>query len=187
MRYALIKNNKVENVIIADEDFIKHLDAKYDYIESVDNIRVGPGCSYDPVKKVFGNLPPPSLPSLGELKSTKLTQLESIFQEKAKEPIFDTNNNCSWSGGSESAMLIDGAIRLAQQKATSNTDSTSVVTINLYDSSTEIHTLSIADAQKVSILVAGAFQTLYAKKAAIAKAIKDAATVVDMNNISITL
>ena len=187
MRYALIKNNKVENVIIADEDFVKRLESKYDYIENVDGKQVGPECSYDPIKKIFGDPSPPPLPSLEELRTTKLAHLETTFQNKVKEPILDTDNNCSWSGGSQSAMLIDGAIRLAQQKAALNDDSTSVITVNIYDSSTEMHTLSISDAQKVDVLVADVFQTLYAKKAAIAKAVKDATTVEDLNNISITL
>ena len=184
MRYALIRNNKVENVIVADEEFIKHLVSKYDYIENVDGKQVGPGCSYDPLEKVFGDPPPPPLE---ELKPVKLAQLETIFQEKAKQPVLDTINGCSWTGGSESATLIDGAIRLAQQKAAANTDSTSVVTVDLYDTASNKHTLLIADAQKVAILVADTFQALYAKKAAIAKAIKDATTTDDIMKIGIEL
>ena len=179
MRYALIKNNKVENVIVADEEFIKKLASKYDYIENVDGKRVGIGCTYDSVKKVFGDLPPPPLQSLEELKSTKLAQLETTFQNKAKDPIPDADNNCSWAGGSESAMLIDGVIRLAQQKGSP--------TVDLYDSMGKLHILSIADAQKVWILVAEAFQALYAKKIAKANEIKSATTVDELKKIDTTL
>ena len=179
MRYALIKNGKVENVIIADAEFIKHLASKYDYIENVDGKRVGPGCSYDPIKKVFGDPSPPPLPSLEELKATKLAQLETAIQSKANEPVPDADNNCSWAGGSESAMLIDGAIRLAQLKGSP--------TVDLYDTASKVHTLSIPDAQKVFILVAEASQTLYVKKMAKASAIKNAATVDDIKKVVITL
>ena len=179
MRYALVKNNKVENVIIADEEFIKKLATKYDYIENVDGKRVGPGCSYDSIKKIFDDPPSPPLPSLEELKATKLAQLETAFQNKVKEPILDADNNCSWVGGSESAMLIDDAIRLAQQKGSP--------TVDLYDSTDKLHTLSVADAQKVWILVAEASQTLYAKKIAKANEIKSATTVDELKEIDITL
>ena len=175
MRYALIKNNKVENVIIADSKFIEHLLPKYDYIENVDDKLVGLGCSYDPIKKVFGNPPPPPLPSLEELKTTKLRQLETAFQEKVKESIPDTDNNCSWAGGSESAMLIDRAIRLAQLKGS--------LTVDLYDIADKVHTLSIPGAQKVFILVAGTSQTLYLKKITKASAIKGATTVDDIKKV----
>ena len=182
MRYALIRNNKVENVIIADEEFIKHLAPKYDYIENVDGKRIGSKCSYDPVKKIFGDPPlppPPPLPSLGELKASKLAQLETVFQNKTKEPISDADNNCSWFSNSESAMLIDRAIRLVQLKSS--------LTVDLYDTANKVHTLSIPDAQKVFILVAGASQTLYVKKIAKINEIKNAATIDDLKNVAITL
>ena len=176
MRYALIKNNKVENVIIADTEFIKRLASKYDYIENVDGKRISSGCSYDPIKKVFGDPPPPPLPSLEELKSTKLAQLETTFQNKAEEPIPDADNDCSWPSGSESAILIDVAIHLAQLKGS--------LTVDLYDTTNKVHTLSIPDAQKVFILVAGASQTLYVKRMAKANEIKNATTIDDLKNVT---
>ena len=119
------------------------------------------------------------LPSLEELKSTKLAQLETAFQEKAEKPISDADNNCSWTGGSESAMLIDRDIRLAQLKGS--------LTVDLYDTASKVHTLSIPNAQKVFILVAGASQTLYVKRMTKANAIKNATTIDDLKNVAITL
>ena len=175
MRYALIKNNKVENVIVADEEFVKRLASKYDYIENVDGKRVGPKYSYDPVKKVFGDPSPPPLPSLGKMKVSKLAQIETTFQSKVKQPIVDSINNCSWPGGNESTLLIDRAVRLAQQKK--------AITVNLYDTTGKAHTLSIVDAQKVLTLVADTFYALYAKKMAIAMQTKDAATIDDVKKV----
>ena len=119
------------------------------------------------------------LPSLEELKTTKLDRLEVTFQEKAKEPIPDTDNDCSWAGGSGFAMLIDRAIRLAQLKGS--------LTVDLYDTTNKVHTLSIPDAQKVFILVASTSQTLYVKKMTKANAIKNATTIDKLKNVAITL
>ena len=183
-------NYNIHQISTTDMDGKIHKSWAYDYVEIkglVTKTKFEEALKQEALnKKDKTKWTPSSLLSLEELKTTKLAQLETTFQEKAKEPIPDTSNNCSWSGGSESAMLIDGAIRLAQQKAAA-TNSTGTVTVNLYDSASEMHTLSIADAQKVDALVANAFQTLYAKKAAIAKAIKNATTIDDVNNISITL
>ena len=181
MRYALIKNNKVENIIVADESFINSIKSDYDHIEKVDAVQVGPGWGYDLTTKTFKEPTPPPAPALTleEVKSQDLAQLETLFQEKAKQPILDTVNGCSWPGGSETALLVDGAIRLAQQKG--------ATTVDLYDTTGKVHILAIADAQKVSVLVADAFQALYAKKAAIAKAINAATTVDDVKKVAIVL
>ena len=180
-RYALIKNDKVENVIVADEEFINFIKSNYDYIENVDAVLTGPGWNYDPITKTFDEPapPPPPLPSLEEAKSQALAQLKANFQEKAKQPIIDTINGCSWPGGSEIALLIDGNVRLAQQKA--------ATTVDLYDTTGKVHTLAIADAQKVSVLVAEVLQSLYAKKASIAEQINAATTVDDVEKVSLVL
>ena len=46
MQYALINNNKVENIIVADQEFIDDISNQYQHIESLDqpgehNIGVG--------------------------------------------------------------------------------------------------------------------------------------------------
>lgn len=45
MHFALIKNNLVENIIVADDDFISNL-PDYDNIVNVDEIDVGVGWEY---------------------------------------------------------------------------------------------------------------------------------------------
>ena len=181
MRYALIKNNVVENVILADKNFIKTISSNYDYVRQVTNMPVGPGWSYDSTTKTFKEPTPPSVPTLtlDEAKAQDLARLETYFQEKVKQPILDPANSCSWPGGSETALLIDGAIRLAQQKG--------ATTVDLYDTIGKVHTLAITDAQKVSVLVADAFQSLYAKKMAIAEAINTATTVDEVKKVAIVL
>lgn len=80
MRYALIKKGKVENVIIADAEFIKHLASKYDYIENIDGKRAGPGCSYDPVNRTFGSPSPPLSLSLEEARAHALSHIAAITE-----------------------------------------------------------------------------------------------------------
>lgn len=49
MYYALIKNSKVENVIVADDSFIELIKADWDEIIKVENYEtsgVGPGTAY---------------------------------------------------------------------------------------------------------------------------------------------
>jgi hypothetical protein len=59
MRYALIKNGVVDNVILGDEDFVAHLTAQgvYDHIEALDTAEEqkvgGPGWLYDAATGVF--------------------------------------------------------------------------------------------------------------------------------------
>lgn len=50
MYFALIKNNKVESIIVADEDFVTSLQG-YDSIVNVDGVEVGVGWEY--VNKEF--------------------------------------------------------------------------------------------------------------------------------------
>lgn len=181
MKYALIKNNKVKNIIVANENFINSIKSDYDHIEKVDAVQAGPGWGYDPTTKTFKEptQSPAPLLTLDEVKSQYLAQLETLFQEKAKQHVLDTVNGCSWPGGGEAALLIDGDIRLAQQKG--------ATTVDIYDTTGKVHTLSIADAQKVSVLVADVFQSLYAKKAAIAEAINAATTVDEVKKVAIVL
>ena len=47
MNYALIKNNKVENIIVADDDFIKTIESNYDSVINVTNKHVGVGWLFD--------------------------------------------------------------------------------------------------------------------------------------------
>jgi len=51
-RYALIKNNLVESVIVGDSDFIKNIN-DYDAIIDVSNLSVSPGDSYYPDTAIF--------------------------------------------------------------------------------------------------------------------------------------
>lgn len=76
MQYALIKANKVENVIVADPDFIQQIRADYDHIEPLDTLLeqglgVGMGWTYE--NGTFISPPQPEAPTID--LGSKITQL----------------------------------------------------------------------------------------------------------------
>lgn len=49
MKFALIKDGIVKNIIVAEQDFLPHIQDQYDYIIDVSEMAhyPGPGWSYD--------------------------------------------------------------------------------------------------------------------------------------------
>ena len=80
MRYALIKNGVVDNVILGDEDFVAHLTAQgvYDHIEALDTPDEqkvgGPGWLYDAATGVFTE-PVREEPVVAAVEVWKITKL----------------------------------------------------------------------------------------------------------------
>lgn len=76
MIYALIKNNTVENIIVADEAFVSSLSGQYDHIEALDTPEeqkvAGPGWLYDPETGKFSE-PEFEIPEV--LPTWKITKL----------------------------------------------------------------------------------------------------------------
>ena len=84
MRYALIENNKVKNVILADEEFISNMTETYQHIEDLDNLPLGDkisaGWGWDP----SGFTEPPALPEAPvERKVTRLAFLNRFTDAEA--------------------------------------------------------------------------------------------------------
>ena len=68
MEYALIKAGKVENVIVADEDFISLISSEWDHIERIDTpeeqaLGVGIGWGWDGTAFVAPEAPPTPEPA----------------------------------------------------------------------------------------------------------------------------
>lgn len=78
IRYALIKNGIVENVIIADAEFVATIADQWDHIELLDTPEEqkvsGTGWSYDAVNGAFSA--PPAESVTAPAPRTKLTKLE---------------------------------------------------------------------------------------------------------------
>ena len=84
MRYALIENNKVKNVILADEEFISNMTETFQHIEALDNHPLGnkisAGWGWDP--SGFTEPPvPPEAPV--ERKVTRLAFLNRFTDAEA--------------------------------------------------------------------------------------------------------
>lgn len=78
MQYALIRANKVENVIVADQDFIQQIQADYDHIEPLDTLieqglGVGMGWEYINGEFIAPVMTPVEIPQAQP--TTKITQL----------------------------------------------------------------------------------------------------------------
>jgi len=88
MKYALIKNGVVENVIVASDDFLSTLPG-YDHIEALDSAEetkvAGPGWLYDSSTNTF------TAPEVIETVNTTMTVLEfrSRFTQAEKIAIYN--------------------------------------------------------------------------------------------------
>ena len=84
MRYALIENNKVKSVILADEEFILNMTETFQHIEALDNLPLGDkisaGWGWDP----SGFTEPPAPPVAPvERKVTRLAFLNRFTDAEA--------------------------------------------------------------------------------------------------------
>jgi hypothetical protein len=55
MIFALIKDNKVVNVIVSQPDFISQIESSYDACVRIDELEVSPAIGWDYVDSVFIN------------------------------------------------------------------------------------------------------------------------------------
>jgi hypothetical protein len=87
MNYALIRDNKVVNIIVADEGFIDTIKAEYDSVVNVVDTSVGIGWLFDGESFVqpepFANTVPVSVSmrqfKLALLKKQKLNQISTVI------------------------------------------------------------------------------------------------------------
>jgi len=121
---------------------------------------------YDPSTKSFGSTPP--APTLAEAQTAQVAAIQSSFGAACAQAVTDSNG-VAWSGGEQSALSLDGAIRLAQQL--------NQTTVDLWDASNAKHSLSIADAQAAAQAVASQYQSDYAKWQSLRAQIMAATTV----------
>lgn len=98
--FALINNNLIEAIIVADDDFIKHIKDKYDIILDVTNNRPHLGDSYYPETKMFisnsNNSPEISV------------DLSAEHLQKGTESGFEPFNLSKYSVKYENGMVIIG-------------------------------------------------------------------------------
>lgn len=87
MQYALINNNKVENVIVADQEFIDDISNQYQHIESLDQpgeLNIGVGWSWS---QNDGFSPPTPEPEPNQPSPKKITRLAFLSRFTDAEAI----------------------------------------------------------------------------------------------------
>lgn len=87
MQYALINNNKVENIIVADQEFIDAISDQYQHIESLDQpgeLNIGVGWSWS---QNGGFSAPTPEPEPNQPSPKKITQLAFISRFTDAEAI----------------------------------------------------------------------------------------------------
>lgn len=87
MQYALINNNKVENIIVADQEFIDAISDQYQHIESLDQpgeLNIGVGWSWS---QNGGFSAPTPEPEPNQPSPKKITQLAFITRFTDAEAI----------------------------------------------------------------------------------------------------
>jgi hypothetical protein len=120
------------------------------------------------------SIPAPTSSQL--LDDAKVTQSNIIHDGFNIDSIADvTALTFAWNGGFDSAIKLDAAMRLAQ--------SAGLTTVDFYDKSNVAHTLSIADATTVVQAIAGAYQTVFAKKQSKMISIANATTISEVQSI----
>lgn len=118
--------------------------------------------------------PWPPAPSLDEAKTVQLASLATSFQAAVAAPVTDSNG-IVWDGGQDSALALDGAIRIASAAG--------LTTVTLYDANNTGHSLDVAAATAVVVSIGSAYQTMFATYQALKSQIAAASSVEDVQAV----
>lgn len=112
--------------------------------------------------------------TLPEIKAVKRAELNAAFNARKGMPV--SVLGASWHGGFESALAIDGYIKVAEIKSLS--------TVTLTDANRVLHTLTLDDARTVAVAVSDTYGALYFAHDAAQAALESATSVADAINIA---
>jgi hypothetical protein len=101
-------------------------------------------------------------------QQTQESIIDNSYNTAANASVTDASGNI-WGGGAKNGELIYMAVELAQQNG--------ATTVNLFDASDVVHSLTIAEGLAVAALIGTAFQTAYANRVSLRAQIKAATTV----------
>jgi hypothetical protein len=83
--YALIKNGKVENIIIADSDFVVHIQSQWDNIINIDELNDKPAIGWNYSNNSFVNTIVAESPTQEEITRIKIKKSMEKGQEIIKD------------------------------------------------------------------------------------------------------
>lgn len=146
------ENMPEDAVELSDEEYQELLDGQ----SAGEQIQTG-----DDGRPVLRDLP---LPSLELLRTRKAGEIRTAFANAVAAAV--NAHGHDWNGGMNSALAIDGAVRLAQLSGATE--------IELFDIDNIGHTVDITTGQQIAAAIAIDYQTLFAKKQQLLRAIADA-------------
>ena len=110
---------------------------------------------------------------LEEEKEKKRDEVRMAFFYEHDTPVSD--GVIQWHGGFDSALKLDGALRMAQNAG--------LTEVTFFDVSNTAHTLTVEEANQVIGLVSNKYQTDLAKKHALLNQINNATTLEEVQSI----
>lgn len=96
----------------------------------------------------------------------KASEIKSSFSESIATAV--AANATTWNGGMDSALALDGAVRIAEQLG--------ATTVTLFDSNNDEHVVDIATGKAITAAVGVDYQTKFAQKQQLMRAIASAST-----------
>lgn len=111
------------------------------------------------------------------LKQAKVSTSRTIrasFESAVNTPVLI--HSAEWNGGMDSALSIDGAIRLAEQAGATD--------ITLFDAANNDHLVDIATGKTIAAAIGIDYQTKFAQKQQLMRAIASASTETELDAIA---
>lgn len=124
----------------------------------------------------FGEIEPfvDTVDYLEQAKSNKSAEVRSWFRSVENDTVTDSSS-VTWNGGFDSALAIDGAVRIAETAGLSG--------VRLYDASNNYHDYSLEQGRAVAVTVAASWQALFSQKQAMMRAIEDAQSIEEVDQV----
>lgn len=112
MNYALIKNNKVENIIVADEEFVALIADQWDHIELInqDGGQIpGIDWTWDGFKFIEPPAPAVEPPTVEEIQASMISAVQAMLDAKSKERGYDgILSACSYASSTNPKFAAEG-------------------------------------------------------------------------------
>lgn len=114
------------------------------------------------------------LNQLNTAKEAKRNAIRSAFNAASQLPVTLADGSV-WNGGMDSALAIDGAVRMAENAGLTD--------LTLYDANNTAHAVSITDGKLIAAGVGAVYQSVFANKQAKMVAIEAAATLEEIEAV----
>jgi hypothetical protein len=146
MKYAIIENEKVANIAKAESPLADN------WVQADDSVKIGQLYS----DGVFSG-PLLTLEDLENLREQRKNVIRKESEEAYEQPVTLPDGSV-WNGGMDSALAIDGVVRLAENAG--------LTQISLYDSTNTERVVDIATGKSIAAAIGTEYQRLFGIKQA---------------------